>query len=41
MERLKIVKLLLLKAVKSPIGTEFKYGTTSNIYIGITIIKIS
>ena len=41
MEELKFVELLLLKAVKSPIGTEIKFRTTSDEYIGITIIKIN
>ena len=38
---LKTVKSLLLKAIKSLIGAEIEYGTTSDECAGITIIKIS
>ena len=40
-EERKTVKVLLLKAVESPMDTEIKHRTTSNMRTDITIIKIS
>ena len=41
LQPLKTVKLLLLEAVKLLIGVEIEHGTTSDVRVGITIIKIS
>jgi len=41
LQLLKTVKSPLLEAVKLLIGAEIKYGTTSDVRAGITIIKIS
>jgi len=41
LQPLKTVELPLPEAVKSLIGAEIKYGTTSDVCAGITITKIS